>query len=216
MSRLKTWWDQPDQFDWINRFLREQGLLRSAQVTMVIVAASAAMAPLSVIASQRKPTAGALVVGVVVALFTVGMAVFWLTRWPTRWQSAVAAVGGVLCVPWWSFAQPTAMSAVLGCSALAVTGGHIAFFHNIKLLLFNIAVAAVMIAVATLRLARETNVTAAVAAFWLIWFLIASVALGVRGMSLAVGDQTLLAVADLLNSTSRQPLPFVAPAARSS
>lgn len=198
MSLLKTWWDQPDQFDWMTTFLRRQGLIRAAQVTMVIVAGSAAMAPLSVIASQRKPTAWALVVGVVVASFTAAMAVFWLTRWPTRWQSAVSAVAGVLCIPCWSFAQPTAMSGILGCTALAVTGGYIAFFHNTKLLLVNTAVAAVVIAAAALRLARETNVTAAMTAFWLVWFLNASVALGARGMSLALKTYVVRAEEDPL------------------
>lgn len=42
MSRLTSWWRQPDQFDWITTFLRQRSLIRSAQVSLAIVSASAA------------------------------------------------------------------------------------------------------------------------------------------------------------------------------
>ncbi|MGO9158778.1 hypothetical protein [Mycobacterium sp.] len=55
MSRLKSRWSQSDQFDWVTTFLRQRGLIRSAQVILAIVSASAAWVPLTVLATQRRP-----------------------------------------------------------------------------------------------------------------------------------------------------------------
>ena len=41
MSRLKSWWSQSDQFDWVTTFLRQRDLIRPAQVILAIVSASA-------------------------------------------------------------------------------------------------------------------------------------------------------------------------------
>jgi diguanylate cyclase len=60
MPRLSRWWAQPDQYDWITTFLRQRGLLRSAQMIMAVVAASSALVPLSALFSQRQPSASAV------------------------------------------------------------------------------------------------------------------------------------------------------------
>ena len=186
MSRLKVWWDEPDQFDAICTFLRRRGLLRATQLTMVVVAASAVLVPLSDLVSERHPTPASLIAGAVNVIFIVVMAILWLTRWPTRRQSATAAVLGTLCVGAWSVTQPNATMAAMACTASAVTGGYIAFFHSTQLLVFNAALAATMATAATLRLVNEADMATAVRAFWLIVFLNVSAALSVRGMSLAI------------------------------
>ncbi len=187
MSRLSSWWAQPDQYDWITTFLRQRGLLRSAQMIMAVVAASSALVPLSALLSQRQPSVSGAAIGGLAAVSTVGMTIVWLTRWPTCRQSQAIAVTGVLIIGGWSLIQPTAALAAMACTATAVTGGYIAFFHRPKILLFNGTVAVAITTTAVLRLAREADIASVAAAFWLILFLNLSVPLAIWGMSQAIG-----------------------------
>ncbi|PRC46028.1 hypothetical protein C6A85_92175, partial [Mycobacterium sp. ITM-2017-0098] len=186
-SRAQQWWNDADHFDWTTEFLTQRGLLRSAQIVMAIVAGSAALVALSFIAGVRWNTWAVIAVGAAGVAFTVAMTVFWLTRWPTRRQSEVSIILGTVFIAVWSIAQPSTELAVLACSATAVTGGYIAFFHNTKLLVFNFAVAVATATSATWRLGSETNIATAVAAFWLIWFVNLTVPLAIRSMARAMG-----------------------------
>lgn len=186
MSQLRAWCGQADQFDWMTEFLRQRGWLRAAQRIMMTVVASASLVPLTVLATQRHLGAAAVFAGGFTVVFTVGMTVFWLTRWPTRRQSIVAVSVGMLCITAWSQVQTTGALDALACTPMVVTGGYIAIFHNPRLLLFNSAVAFVITGLAVLRLAHEADVTAAAATFWLINFLNVSVSSGICGMSRAM------------------------------
>lgn len=186
MSRPMCGRNRPDKYESIKAFLCQRGRLRAAQQIMAVVCASAALPPLTVLYSQHRPSAGAVVTGALTAVFSIGMTTFWLTRWPTRRQSAAAAVVGVLCIAGWSLAQPTAALSVLGCTATAVTGAYSAIFHRQKIVLFHSAVAVAIALAAVARLAGEISVAAAIAAFWLINFVNVSVLLGAWGMSRAM------------------------------
>ncbi|MGB2921555.1 MAG: diguanylate cyclase [Mycobacterium sp.] len=198
MSRLQRWWREPDQYDWTTDFLTQRGLLRSAQIVMAIVSASAALVPLSFLGALRWPPVTLVALGVVGAILTIGMTVVWLTRWPTRRQSEVAIITGTLCVAVWSLGQPTAAVSLLACTATAVTGGYIAFFHSTKLLAFNFVVAIVIATTASWRLAADAGVGTAVAAFWLVWFLNLTVPVAIRSMSRAMGTYAIRSDADPL------------------
>lgn len=187
MSRLMAWWNQLDQFDWISSFLRQRGGLRAAQRTMAVVCGLAALAPLTVLSAPSEPGPGVVIAGWITAAFTVGLMIFFLSRWPTRWQSEAAVMGGVLCIGGWSLVQPTAGLAALACMPVAVTGAYIAIFHRARLMVFNSGVGIPITLTAVLRLAAETNLAVAVSTFWLINFVNFSVPLAVWGMSRAVG-----------------------------
>jgi diguanylate cyclase (GGDEF)-like protein len=187
MSQLKAWWSQPDQFEGTTTFLRQRGMLRSAQMIMTVVAGSSVLVPLTVLPIQNQPSALEAVAGGVAATFTVGATVLFLTRWPTRQESQAGVVIGALGIGGWSLVQPTPGLAALACTAMAVTGGYIAFFHSPRLLLFNAAVALAITTTAALRLAREVNITTAASVFWLNTFLNLSIPLGIWGMSRAIG-----------------------------
>lgn len=187
MSRLKTWWNLPDQYDWITAFLRQRRMLRSARTILAVVVGSSALVPLTVLPSQRQASAVEVIAGVVAATFTVAVTLLWLTRWPTRRQSQAGVVIGVCCVAGWSLVQPTGALAALACTAMAVAGGYIAFFHGPKLLLYNGVVAVAVATTAVLRLTREANMATAASAFWINFFLNVSVPLGIWGMSRAMG-----------------------------
>jgi diguanylate cyclase (GGDEF)-like protein len=185
VSSLTIWWTQPDRFDWTTKFLRERGLLRPAQRVMAIVSASSTL--VTVTCALGPITTRASIVYLATAVFTVGMAAFWLTRWPTRRQSLFAILVGVMCTAAWSVSQPSTVIAALACAAMALTGGYIAFFHSPKILVFNLSVATLITMVAAARLVRESGLQTAVAAFWVIWFLNMTVPLAIWGTSQAMG-----------------------------
>jgi len=154
---------------------------------MAVVNASAMMVPLSEILDRdRSPLLLAAVV-VLTGAFTAGNIAFWLTRWPTRRQSVAIVVIGVLCISGWTLSETNTAVATLTCTATAVTGSYIAFFHGPKLLACNFVVAVGLATVAATRLTREAGVPAAVAAFWLIWFLNVTIPLAIWGTARAMG-----------------------------
>jgi diguanylate cyclase len=181
------WRSTPNRYEWIKAFLCERGRLRAARRIMAVVCASAALAPLSVLSCQHRPSAGEVVFGALTAVFSIGMTLFFLARWPTRRQSEAAAVVGVLCIAGWSFNQPTAALSALSCTPLAVTGAYCAIFHRQKIVVFHGAVAVAIAIAAVARLAGEVSLAAAISAFWLINFVNLSVLLGAWGMSRALG-----------------------------
>ncbi len=197
-SSVQRWWSEPDHFEWITQFLRQRGLTRPTQVVMAVVTSSASLVALSFLWGLTWPTAVLLAVGLAGAALSLGMTAFWLTRWPTRRQSELVILTGALFVAVWSVAQPNTAVALLACTATAVTGGYIAFFHNTRLLLFNFAVAVATAISATWRLGAETNVATAVAAFWLVWFLNLTVPLAIRSMARAMGTYALRSDCDPL------------------
>lgn len=186
MSRPIDWRRRPDRYDWIKTFLSQRGRLRAAQRIMAVVCASAALAPLSVLATQHEPTAGALAIGGITAVFSVGMTYFYLTRWPTRLQSETAVVVGVLCIGGWSLIQPTAALSALACTPTIVTGAYSAIFHRRRIVLIHGVVGTAIVIAAVVRLAGEVSIAAALSAFWLINFVNVSVLLGAWGMSRAM------------------------------
>jgi diguanylate cyclase (GGDEF)-like protein len=182
MSWLKTWWTGPDQYQWITAFLQQRGMLRLARTNLAFVAGLAALVPLTHLASRPRIAGPALVVDAVTIVYTVGMVVFWLFRWPTRRQSRLAVVIGVLCIGGWGLAEPNAAFGTLACMALAVTGGYSAVFHSPRLVMLHSVATVAIAAGAGLRLSQQTGVPA-VSVSLLVAFVTLSVPLGFWGMS---------------------------------
>ena len=198
ISRFEVWLSQPDQFDWVSELLRQRNLLRSARVLMTMVSASSALAPISALAFLRNSRVSVVIIGIAGAGAASAMTYCWLTRWPTRRQSLIAALAGTLCVAAWSVIQPRPAIAALACTALAITGGYIAFFHNTRALLLNLLVALGITAVAVFRLAELADWPTARAAFWIVWLLNLAVPLAVRGMSRSMAVYAMRAEQDAL------------------
>jgi diguanylate cyclase len=198
MAVLAGWLRQPDQFDWVTTFLRQRNLLRSAGALMAIVTASSALTPVSALARMHSRGPAVLAVGAAAVGVSVVMTYFWLTRWPTRTQSLTATIIGALCVVGWSLVQPRPAIAALACTALAITGSYIAFFHNTRVLLFNMLLALGVTAIAVYRLAGIADWPTAAAAFWIIWLLNLAVPLAIRGMSRSMADYAMRAEHDSL------------------
>jgi diguanylate cyclase len=198
ISWFEDWLRQPDQFEWVLKFLRQRGLLRATRILMALVTASSAATPISALLRLHRPPLAALIVAGVAVCVAGAMTYFWLTRWPTRMQSLIAVSMGSLCVVGWSLVQPRPAIATLVCTALAITGGYIAFFHNTRVLLFNMALALVITAIAVYRLGTQADWSTAAAAFWIIFLLNLAVPLAIRGMSRAMAEYAMYAEHDPL------------------
>jgi diguanylate cyclase (GGDEF)-like protein len=181
-----AWLREPDQFDSVSSFLRERGLLVAARAIMVVVAASAALIPISALAFAHHTTTASVLVSIFGSALCLGMASCWLTRWPTRRVSRHSVLLGAGLAAGWSLTQPSPALAALACTAMAVTGGYLAFFHNFGSVLLNGVSAAAIGIVAAVRLARDIDLASAVAAFWIMWLLNLAVPLGVRAVSKAM------------------------------
>jgi diguanylate cyclase len=186
MGRARSWWDQPDHFEWVGSSLRQRGLLGSARWVMALIAASSSLVPLTVLLYPTNLGVEAVVFGVIGAAFSAWMTGYWLTRWPSRLLSEAFAILGSIVIVGWSMCQPIPALGALECTAMAVTGGYIAFFHSTKLLAANLALATLGGVVAAFRLASETSPTIAAAAFWLVWLLNLAIPLGVRAIAYAM------------------------------
>lgn len=186
MSRFSVLLREPDSFDSVTTFLRQRGLLRPARVLMAMVTVSSALVPLSVLAQSDPSASTTIAVGVAGAALSAVMTWFWLSRWPTRRQSLFSVLLGTVCVAAWSLTQTSAWGAALACTAGAVTGGYIAFFHSARALAFNMLVVLATAVVVAARLARDVGLPTALAAFWLVWLLNLAVPLGIRGTSKAM------------------------------
>lgn len=157
MSRVRSWWVQPDHFEWMETFLRRRGMLPAARLTMAGIAISSALVPITLLShpgTLSVPSFMFGVIGAVVSLWVIG---FWLARWPTRWQSEAFVIAGSATMVGWSLSQSDTALAAMGSTALAVTGSYIAYFHNTKLLLANFVLAIVASVVAAYRLATEAG-----------------------------------------------------------
>ena len=185
-QRWWSWWRQPDQFVRMTWFLRDHGMVRSTQNIMAFVAFSSALVPSSIFLSFGAPALATVLVCAASASVGLGMTFFWLTRWPTRRQSIVAVSAGVLCVAGWSVAGPGTVVPALSCTAFAITGAYLAFFHSVKLMTANVVLALATGAVLTVHIADDVGWPVALSAFWTLWLLNTAVPIAVRSMAWAL------------------------------
>ena len=185
-QRWLSWWRQPDQFVSMTWFLRDHGLVRSAQNIMALVAFSSALVPSSIFLSFGAPALTTVLVCAASAAVGLGMTLFWLTRWPSRGQSVAAVSAGIVTVGGWSIAGPGTVIPALSCTAFAVTGAYLAFFHSVKLLTANIVLAVATAAALTVRIADSVGWPVALSAFWTLWLLNTTVPIAIRSMAWAL------------------------------
>lgn len=136
-------------------------------VAAVIV--SIAMVPLLVLGRPTVPHYPvAVVVSPIASGFGVIVALFWLIRWPTRSQSVLFSLAGSVCIAAACLAQGDPRVGLLGCSAFAVLGGYIGFFHSARDMMINLSIAIITGAVLAARLIRYYDTVVAGCGFLLV------------------------------------------------
>lgn len=142
MSVLGAWWRQPDHYEWLSRYLASrdlQKLMRSIMAVSTIALSSITLA------MTWSPAGPHRIFGDATALAAVALcmalALLWAYRWPTRRQSVGYALSMLTCTTIVCLSYSDRLFGLVGCISFAVLGGYIAFFHNARLLVLNLAAA---------------------------------------------------------------------------
>jgi diguanylate cyclase len=167
--QLKSWWEQPDHFDWLSGYLQIRGLSGPARRILAVVSMSLALVPVNVLWGPAPVDRMLMLVpALVAAVIGLALAVLWLTRWPTRRQSLVFAVTGAVTIGLGSLSQVNPVVGLMSCTALAVSGGYIAFFHTAGYMVLNVALAVGVGAVEAVRLAMAGDALLALTGYFLV------------------------------------------------
>lgn len=169
MTWLATWWGQDDHFDWLTGYLQAHGLSTPTRRVLAVVAASLVLVPVNVLygPTPMYPRV-ALTVSVVAAILGLGMTALWLSGWPTRRQSVFYIMTGAVSIGGGCLWQPQPLIGLMACSAMAVTGGYIAFFHTARLMALNFVMACAIAAWQAVRLAATGQAVLAFTGYFLV------------------------------------------------
>jgi diguanylate cyclase (GGDEF)-like protein len=165
-------WRPSDHFDWLMLYLNTRGIRLTWRAMIAAVIASIAVVPTAVLFSPNLPHYPAAVdVAPVASGFGVTVALLWLIRWPTRVQSEAYSLIGSVCIAAACLVQGEPLAGLLGCSAFAMLGGYIAFFHTAADMMANFAIAMTTAAVLMARLIHHYDAVVAGCAFLLVLML---------------------------------------------
>nr|WP_232079077.1 GGDEF domain-containing protein [Mycobacterium florentinum] len=140
----------------------------------------------------------ALTYSVLAAVIGVCMAMLWLRRWPTRRQSLFFILTGSVIIAIGCLWQPEPLVALMACSALAVPGGYIAFFHTANYMTLNFWLASTIAVWQAARLAAAGQVVLALSGSFLVLELNLVVPLAIQIVVRALGLDLLRANCDPL------------------
>ena len=199
MQWLAAWWRRPDHFDWLTGYLQAHGLSTPTRRIMAGVAASLALWPINILWGVRPFFPGlSLAASVVAGLIGLVMAVVWLTRWPTRRQSIFFAMTGSAAIVIGCVTQTQPIVALMACSALAVPGGYLAFFHTARYMAVNFVLAGAAGGVEVARLIPAGQATLAFTGYFLVLELNVVVPFAIHIVIRALGVDLLRADRDPL------------------
>lgn len=151
---LRSWWRQPDHYDWLSSYLdaqRLRGFTRSIMVAVIVLLGSA-----SVLMhwSPGGPADGLpTLLASAVALITAALGMLWARRWPTRGQSKTFAATATLCISGACLLDRDPAAGLLGCACFAAMAGYVAFFHTSPYLVAVIGVAVTTTGINAVRFA---------------------------------------------------------------
>ncbi|GAA2770045.1 GGDEF domain-containing protein [Mycolicibacterium pallens] len=147
-----------DQYDWISIYLHdrgEQGLWRTLISTSTLVLAASTALMIKSPQGPRGPVP--ITVCVVAAAVALAAAVPFLLHWPTRRQSLLFSFASTVTIAAAALSYSNAYVGLMGCATFAVIGGFVAYFHTVREVLANGAVAAVCVVVLAWRLVASTG-----------------------------------------------------------
>jgi diguanylate cyclase (GGDEF)-like protein len=189
VNAVGRWWRESDHFDWLTLYLNTRGIRLKWRAMIAAVIASIAMVPVVVLVRPTLPHyPAAVVVAPIASGFGMIVALFWLIRWPTRGQSVLFSLTGSVCIAAACLVQGDPRAGLLGCSAFAVLGGYIAFFHTAQDMMINLAIAMTTAAVLSARLIRDYDTVLACCAFLLVLVLNVAFPFAVQWLVHALGS----------------------------
>ncbi|MCV7358066.1 GGDEF domain-containing protein [Mycolicibacterium fluoranthenivorans] len=164
IAALRSWWRQPDHYDWLSSYLAAQGLRGPTRVMMVLVIVLLGTGSQLMHWSPTGPAAGlprTLSTGVTV--ITASLAAPWALHWPTRRESRLFAMVAAVCIAAAALLDRDPAAGLLGCTVFAAIAGYVAFFHTSPVLVSVIALAFATSAINAGRLAAAGDPAGALA-----------------------------------------------------
>jgi diguanylate cyclase (GGDEF)-like protein len=166
---LRRWWAQPSYYDWLSGYLRGHGFSGGVRALMASLLASLSLCLVVLLIGSDGPRGFVPVAMTSIALCGgVAAALLWSLRWPTHGQSVAFLLTANTSVALACAAHPVPLAALNGCIAFALFGGYIAFFHTLKYVLYNFAVAAGVGAFEAVRLTSSGHPGLAGVDLWLL------------------------------------------------
>ncbi len=216
MRRISRWWRQPDHFDWLSGYLHARDLTGPTQKLMAVISASLALvSPFNVLWGPAAVNESLAILLAVFAVFAgLGFAAMWLMRWPTERRSLAFAMTAIAFVALGGLNQANPLIGLMVCTALTISGGYLAFFHTAPYMVAHITVAAVVGAVAAVRLAQEENVILALWTYFLVVEVNLAVPLAIQIVVRALGIDLLQSDRDPLTGLLNAALVAVSRALR--
>jgi diguanylate cyclase (GGDEF)-like protein len=199
MMGFRRWWQQPDQFDLFSSYLQSRGMCVAMRARIAVIAGSLSLIVLSSMRSPIGPKSFIQMCGAVVGtLIAVAGTLLWALRWPTRRQAITFAVAATTAIALASVAQDSAVAGLIGCTAFAALGIHIALFYAAPVALYNVFCAAVVGGIQAFRLSFEFGPVSALSAYWVVVLVNLAAPMGLRITGQVLGRDALLADRDPL------------------
>ncbi|MDG4664215.1 sensor domain-containing diguanylate cyclase [Mycobacterium sp. 236(2023)] len=188
MNAVLRWWRLPDHYDWLSSYLHARNFTRPVQLGMATICGAAVLFPANAVLLPDTPQRVTyIVIGVVFAVVHLGWAALWLTRWPSRAQSVAFGMtfSASIGLTTWLSGDPSV--GVVGCTALALSGAYLAFFHTSRMVTANFVLALVIAAVHAASLPWPQNAVLTLSMIFLVIELNAGVPLAVQLVVHALG-----------------------------
>jgi diguanylate cyclase (GGDEF)-like protein len=198
-NALRRWWQQSTHYEWLSGYLADRGLRGPARALMALIAASFVVCLLGLLYSTDGPvgTAPVVMTWLAIAGGVAGCALF-AVKWPSRRESLAFALVTNAAIALACLAHPNPLPAVVGCIAFATIGAYIAFFHTTALVLYNFAVAALVVTSSAARMAAGGHPILAAVDWWLIIQINIALPLAIQVLVNALGVDLLTAERDPL------------------
>ncbi|MDG4667767.1 GGDEF domain-containing protein [Mycobacterium sp. 236(2023)] len=196
---VRSWWANPDSYDWLVSYLHSRGLQRVTRVVILVTVAALATVP-AVLAVSPNSTTSVVARSALAAVAAVcgALVVLWMRRrWPSKRQSQFFTVAAMASVSAACLADAQPLAGLTGCASFAAVGGYIAFFHSARLMVLNLGTALITIAVLSVRLAAEDALLAACKSVVLV-VAVASIPICLQALLQFVGFDVLNADVDPL------------------
>jgi diguanylate cyclase (GGDEF)-like protein len=195
---IRQWWRQPDNYKWLSAYLAAHGLQRFTRYMIAGIVLVLGMVPVLVMIGTGTDDVHFLLVGPAVIACCLVMAGLWLTRWPTRGQSAAFAVGANVCIAASCLAQTHPAAGLQGTTAFAALAGYVAFFHTSRYLASTLLVATCTAIVLAIQNSENGNIPVIVSKLLILFVCVLAVPFSAQVLVHILGTDALKSDTDPL------------------
>jgi diguanylate cyclase (GGDEF)-like protein len=195
---IRQWWRQPDHYKWLSAYLAAHGLQRFTRYMIAGIVLVLGMVPVLVMIGTGTDDVHFLLVGPAVIACCLVMAGLWLTRWPTRGQSAAFAVGANVCIAASCLAQTHPAAGLQGITAFAALAGYVAFFHTSRYLASTLLVATCTAIVLAIQNSENGNIAVIVSKLLILFVCVLAVPFSAQVLVHILGTDALKSDTDPL------------------